>query len=274
MLYEDILQQFKERLYELQQKHTDYLKQAHRGIELCRETLDKLKEAVLEHNFTTKQGEIRFFRDIKMEPMRYLIYYINVRNFKQRMPKVGQDPKSDFFDSERDRVNNFFNEHLNFQIYMEQGLGHSDKKYFTRKYLNEFPLVFEDDYYRDPEFNTAFDKLWSTIKGMALYGHYLDRQKKELDIKNGAGPKASKRLELTLKKSWIIELMYALFLVGGFNNGNVSLKEMADFIKEHFGVDLGDYSHTFHRFRERLNPTLFLDLLKSKLTSYMQGLDG
>lgn len=279
MLYEPTLREFKERLYELQQHHTDYLKQAHFGIILCRRILDMLKVSVLEHGFSSKQEEVHFFRDIKMEPMRYLVYYLNVRSFEQRMPKVGQIPKTNFFNQERDRVNTFFDAHINFQIYMEQGLEHSDKRYFLRRYLNEFPPVFEDDYYRDPDYNTAYDKLWSTIKGFGLYGRYLDEQKKLLDIQNGLAmglplARTPKKLELTLKNPRIIELMYALVLVGGINNGNVKLKEVADFIKEYFGIDLGDYSHTFHRFRDRLNPTMFLDLMKKKLLAYMNKLDG
>lgn len=279
MLYESTLQEFKEQLYALQQNDSAYLKQANLAIVLCRKILDVLKTSVIKHGYKSKREEIRFFRDIKMEPMRYLVYYSNMRSFELRMPKVGLVPKTNFFKRERDRVNIFFDAHINFQIYMEQGLEHSDKCYFLRKYLNEFPPIFIDDYYRDPMFNTAYDKLWATIKGFGLYGRYLDKQKKLLDVRNSIRvtdrrSHAQKELQLTLKNTQIIELMYAMILVGSVNKGNVHIKDVAAFVKEYFNIDLGDYSHTFHRFRDRNNPTLFLDLMKEKVLEYMNALDG
>ena len=78
----------------------------------------------------------------------------------------------------------------------------------------------------------------------------------------------------TGKKVALIELIYALFIDGAFNNGNADLNEIVKALEIAFQIDLGNFSRTFSEIKARkMNRIKYLDILIEKLSSKMDESD-
>lgn len=86
---------------------------------------------------------------------------------------------------------------------------------------------------------------------------------------------------LKMKMTWtgsktdLIELIYALYYAGFFNNGNTDIKEIAAYFEQVFNIELGKVYRTFLEIRARKNNrTNCLDTLKEILIRKMRDLDN
>lgn len=68
------------------------------------------------------------------------------------------------------------------------------------------------------------------------------------------------------KQNILIELIYALHAFKAFDDGSSEIKVIVRIFENTFGIDLGDFYHTYLELRNRKNNrTKFLDLLKDSL---------
>lgn len=82
------------------------------------------------------------------------------------------------------------------------------------------------------------------------------------------------KLEWTDSKAAATELVYGLYLAGSFNNGQASIKEIADFVQHILGINLGNYYRIMQEIRIRKSgPTNYLDRMKAALLQYMDETD-
>lgn len=159
-----------------------HLKKANEGIQLCNRTLSLLKDKVEQHDFENIPDEIDFFKNDKPIPMSYLIYFTEVRSCELRMPKVGTSYKIEFLQKELKKVNKFFCKNADFVHYMEQGYSYLDHQFFTRNQRDNFPFTPMTDYYQFPEFSTSQDMVWSKVKAMYRFIHYIREALKKLKV--------------------------------------------------------------------------------------------
>lgn len=74
--------------------------------------------------------------------------------------------------------------------------------------------------------------------------------------------KLKKNLNWTIKKVFLIELIYLLYWVGAFNFGKATLKKIGAYFEEIFNIDLGtSLSRTLTDIRARKDNGSFLNLL-------------
>ena len=78
----------------------------------------------------------------------------------------------------------------------------------------------------------------------------------------------------TGKKVALIELIYALFIDGAFNNGNADLNEIVKAFEIAFQIDLGNFSRTFSEIKARkMNRIKYMEVLTDKLSAKMDESD-
>lgn len=121
MLYKELLSDFEKRLKEIQSVTSSSMGGAMAGIQICNDTLSDLRIAVEKDGFKNNDAEIHFFKRVKSEPLRFLIYYTEVRTCEMKMPKWGLQAKLEYIDVEINRINSFFDHNLDFQLYMDNG---------------------------------------------------------------------------------------------------------------------------------------------------------
>mgnify|MGYP001792544672 CR=1 FL=1 len=172
MLYTTILGEFEKGIAEIQQTKEAFKEEIKAARDLCNETLDRMKRAVHEFGFVERAAEINFFREIKVVPMQYLVYYSEVRSTLLHLGKNGLGGQLGFLESEQRRIQDFLGMYTEFIVYMEEGWKGMDKQYFTRKYFGQIPTVSKNPYYNDKDFCTARSEVLSMIQGYKRYENF------------------------------------------------------------------------------------------------------
>lgn len=244
------------------------LKKASDGIELCNKTLSLLKEKVEQNDFETAPLEVEFFKNIKPIPMSYLIYFTEVRSCELRKPKAGTSFQIEFFEKEMRKINKFFYRNVDFVHYMEQGHCYLDHQFFTRNHRNNFPFTPMTDYYQYPEFTTSHDMLWSKIKAMYRFIHYIREAMQKLNAGNTIlyDEKKLKVLVWTAPKTALTELIYALYSSGALNHGVADINTITTSFEDFFNIKLDNIYKTYAEIKDRKSSkTKFLEELMLNL---------
>ncbi len=242
------------------------------GITLCNKTLTELKDIVDKKDFNTITEEIDFFKNTKSIPMSLLIYFSEVRSCELRMPKAGKIYKIDFLQKELRKINKFFYKNADFVHYMEQGYNYLDHQFFTRNHRDNFPFTPMTDYYQFPEFSTAQDMLWSKVKAMYRYIHYIRKALKGLKVDDAEIFEEKKRKVLvwTAPKTALTELIYALFSNGAINNGAADIHMITGSFEDFFNIKLDNVYKTYTEIKARKSSkTKFLEELTLNLQQKM-----
>jgi len=97
--------------------------------------------------------------------------------------------------------------------------------------------------------------------------------------KNQTGQEKSHRTKKT-KIKWtgtiyeLVELGYAILATKSFNNGEVDIKELIQFLCSVFDFEVKNFYHAYSTIRQRAGDrTIYLDRLKEKLMAKMEEAD-
>ncbi|MDF0708560.1 MULTISPECIES: RteC domain-containing protein [Flagellimonas] len=272
MFYVNIINEFNEKIAGIEGTTQTELKKANACIQISSWALDLFKEQVTNFGFDSIKNEISFFKGIKCIPMKYLIYYTEIRSCELRIPKSNVKRQLSFLDKQTKKVNQFFGRHTEFLLYMEQGYDHFDEHYFTRKNLNNNPVVKSYPYYKDSIFNTSHDEIWARIKGLAMYANYLKQKKEELTNTNNKT--GNSKLKWTGSYAALVEMLYGCQEMGYFNNGNVGINNAIDAFCEFLNVKKGNPTRTYQDLKARKgSPIKFFEETGQKLLQKMKDED-
>lgn len=262
-------------LKEAQDNIPNIVKRANHSIQLCHTLLSIFKRSVVKDGFESMESEIDFFKNIKTVPSAQLLYHSQVRSFELEFPKANLEVQRKFIKKRLSRLNRFYRNHIDFGEYISSGRTHFDEHYFTRKYLNKFPILSPHIYFHDPDFSTPKDLLLSEFKAFDLLVVYL--QNRMIDKTKSYNQKPTElnahlNLQWTSSKSALTELIYALHYNRVINNGNADIKEIALAFQQVLNFDMGDFYKIFSEIKSRKNSrTKFLDDLSSGLQSHMDS---
>ena len=273
MFYTSIINEFNEKIARLDNTTETQLKKANEGIRIASWALDAFRVHVINTGFETLQDEVSFFKSIKCQPMKYLIYFTEIRSCELRIPKSDTDSQKAFLAKQNSKVNQFFERHTEFLLYMEQGYTHFDQHYFTRENLNNNPVVKSYPYYKDSNFNTSHDEIWARIKGLAMYANYLKMKRKRLDTRILHSD--FQNLKWTGSYAALVEMLYGCQEMGYFNNGNVEIGKVIAAFCEFLSMKSGNSSRTYQELKNRKgNRIKFFDETGKRLLERMDDEDG
>lgn len=265
-----LLLETEQQLYKISLQTEDPIKQTEKSINFLLVSLEKLKIIVLKNNFKHQSEEIKFFKEIKPLFFSKLIYHTTVLKIETKRPKGTDRTQRKHLLNELDNLHRFFDNNLDFYQYYRTGATYLDEKYFLR---NNFDIRLTLDsyfYMSDINFNTSHDFKVSKILANDLLEIYLKEQLTSLErkdiitAKNQHLPKV--KLTWTDNKSTLIELLYALYYQGSFNNGIADIKDIANYFEVIFNIDLGDVYRSWYSIRSRKTESaVFLDNLKKIL---------
>ena len=276
-MFDGIMVQFEKEVAEILEANEAQLKLALRGIELCNRVLSDLKDKVETEDFETVGDEIHFFKEVKPAVMSYLIYFTEIRSCEIRKPRAGANFQVRFYEKEIKKVNKFFFRNVDFAHYMELGHTYLDHQFFTRNYKNDFPVTPLVNYYQFPEFSSSHDMLWSKIKAMHRFIHYIRLSLEGLKpgINVFSEEKKHRVLLWTSSKTALIELIYALYSDGALNHGTADLSTITASFEDFFNVKLDNVYKTYSEIKSRKGTrTKFLEELMLNLQQKMSREDG
>ncbi|MEQ9289593.1 MAG: RteC domain-containing protein [Cyclobacteriaceae bacterium] len=255
------------------------LKKSEQCFHIALTAINQLRKDLDQKPLDSQVTEILFFKEIKPKFISKLIYHLSVFNIETNKPNGGIKVKRKYYHNELDKLKCYFDNNLEFYRYYRTHSNYLDHKYFVRG-KQDIRLTLDSFFFEtDPNFSTSHDFKVSNIIANDLLNVYLEDELNKLDMRDLANGKS--QVEPKVKLSWtdskvaLIELMYALQARGVFNNGIADLKEIASFLEDAFGVELGQYHRTFLEIRIRkTGRTKFLDSLNESLMHRMDEADA
>ena len=236
------------------------------------ECLSELKGYVQKRGFKNTDEEIRFFKYQKPAIIAKLIYYNAIYKIETKKP-YGTKPIRKYLKKELKKLKRFFDNNLDFYKYYRSSNSFLDEKMFLRG--NHDIKLWLDTYYfqSDQSFSTSHDYKVAKIIANDLIQVYIEDQLYQKFQKDKS--KTQKKLKWTGSKVALIELVYALYYQGVFDNGNNDIREVAQYFESTFDIDLGNFYQTYLELRNRkMNRTKFLDALREELIRRMDEQDG
>ena len=241
MEFDAVIEEFNVAHKTLQTEKLTVLQRANKGIALCHSTLSKMRVKVYQEGFSDKMKEISFFKDIKSIPMGHLVYYNEVRECEERLPKLGLKPKLKFLRGQRERINSFHKCHLSFHRYIMGERKDLDRHYFTRSPWIQPPMGIDNCGY-DLMFNTSHDVLYAKFKGFERFGNYLveyENRLKTLESVPASSVNNQKTpFNFTLPPTAAVEIAYAFREARAINHGDFEIKAFIDYFCEVFDIEI------------------------------------
>lgn len=244
-----------------------------------RESLDalkKLKAFILKYKFKSESEEIEFFKYIKPHFLLKTIYFNKVFTIEMKRPSGGENVVKKYLRYEQKKLKGYFNNNADFYAYYRAQNTFMDHKYFVRGNLDLKlhiePFVFESD----PKFTTSHDFVVARIIANDMLEVYLKEQLEKLKRTDPADQKIyipKVKLNWTDSKAAMIEMIYALYFKGSFNNGQADIKEITKYFEVVFNTDLGDIYRSYIEIRNRNSRTKFLSGLQDLLNDKMSESD-
>lgn len=274
---EALYQELEHELLSVEHEDLPPLDYARRGIQVSRQYLDRLKTALLAHQFDNAEAEIAFFREVKPRFVSQLIYFNALYRMESNRPIGSKKALIKYYRKALDGLVRYFEEEKEFYRYYRTGDKSLDAKYFLRAGCeHDFG---SDDFYlaADNRFATLRDFDVARIIANDAIAGWIEKTIMRLEA---VAPKAL-QAPLTQSQKWtapkvaLVELIYALHAEGAFNNGSSDIKEIAALFESAFGIELGHYYRTFLEIRERKTErTKFLSGLAEQLIRRMDAADA
>lgn len=246
-----------------------------RCIVLIRESLFELKKYVLEKSFKDPKEEINFFKNLLPNFYSLFLFHNRILQNEKLLPP-GQENQVKFLEKEIKRLAFYFEQHADWVLYYRSGATHLDELHFLRQ--NAAQIHSDCDILFDQRFTSPGTYHFSKIKALEHTQIYLDQKLAQIKTSSPANTIASKlktNLRWTASKSFLIELVYAIYASKPFNDGvQVDIRQIATLFETMFHVDLGNYYRVIQGIRIRKkNRTQGIDDLKESLIRWMDETD-
>jgi hypothetical protein len=179
----------------------------------------------------------------------------------------------------RDIACYFADNHV-FYTYYRNGSTHHDELFFVRGQY-DWKICPEANHF-DSIFSTSFDGKLAELMAYELLMKYIEgmlnpslKLTEPVPLSGiAASRSAADKLQCTASITDIVELGYALYANGFFNNGKASVRDIMNLLSEALQLNLRNYAQTFYQIRERkINPTKFIQELNAGLTRYIKQLE-
>ncbi|HMH33645.1 MAG TPA: RteC domain-containing protein [Puia sp.] len=264
-------------LKEIEENEKSVLDLAKKSMAAVKQVIDSLRLYTIGNAFQHQEEEIHFFKKIKPAFCCHLIYYLKIYRFELGCPVGSAKERENYLAKVLAGINDYFENNLSFYEYYRSGATYLDSQYFLRINhdleinLNSFST------YADPYFCTSHDYKISKILANEMLSNYFNAEQEKLRNKSSrlSTPVANaSAITWTATKAGLIEIIYALYSDGSINNGNVDIKEIAEYVEQAFNIDLGNYYRVFQEIRIRKKGrTHYLDRLREKLIQRMDDTD-
>lgn len=237
-----------------------------RKLSIVRNLILELKQFSRNYAFTDIEEEIKFFKETK--PVLVSQYFFLKKIFDLQIFDSFRDKKNRKGNYKRvlENMQRFAWKNKDFYQYCLSGSTSLDREYFTRGIHN--PIGIEVA----PYFSTGYDiKLSKILANELVKKHITELLKKSV---NEVPHQKIHTLSWTAPKTDLVELIYALHVVGAFNNATPEVRKIVEVFEMVFNVNLGNYYRTFLGIRIRkTGQTAFLDQLKQRLVQRINEID-
>lgn len=241
------------------------------ALEIINPVLAKLLELFSKNKSDGSEDPILINRQHLPRILAEYFFYTSLHNIDINKP-VGSLLKP-YYEKQQARLEDFFNLQPDFHRYYRSGKDNLDQFYFAANH-NAQPLLLEPDL---PGSTLGIFNRWSLLAAQAIANErllcFIMDSLNMIDGKHFIEKDSLPGMEWTGSKTDLVELIYAFYAAGVFDNGKTTISELIRYIEKLFGINLGNTSMTFQEILRRKQSTVFLDKLKSKLEMHMTRIE-
>jgi len=257
-------------LSEAAQSEEGMLSISQAALPIVKSTLEALRETLINQSFKSPEEEIFFFKQVKPVFYCHWIFWLGARQMELHRPPGNKPVQEKYFLGELQKLQNFFDEHVEFYLYYRRGSCMLDDIYFLREKqdINIASTPYQIN--MDRQFSTSHDYLVAKILASDMLSGHINNILMGLDSPMLPVLPVKHNICWTAPKVGLAELLYALHAAGVFNNSQIEIKKIADFFSSQMNVNLGNVYKTLEEIRLRKkNRTAFLDMLRQHLIRRM-----
>lgn len=260
-------------LLEIKENSETMMERSNRSIIVCTKLLGEFKKEIINNGFKSISEEIYFFKYTKQIPLKYLIYFSEIRSFEIQFPKAGKDSQREYIIKKIKKVNRFFIHNMDFIQYIDSEYCHFDEEYYTREFLDHYRIATSKFYFQDPDFFTPRDMLLGKSIAFNCLVTYLEDRLYNLELRlmeTGLQIKRTEKLIWPFTNTDWVELVYAISSAGVTKQNGLSINKTSKLMQEFFDFVPKDLYKTYQHIKYRKNSkTLFLDYLIASFLSEM-----
>ena len=108
------------------------IEKAEEGIKITKRVLEQIRIMFLKKKTISKEDEIIFFKYSKPKVYSRLIYYVKLFSIESKRPRSSNKSQIKYFNNHIDKLQNYFNDNLEFYHYYRRGAKFLDEEYFIR----------------------------------------------------------------------------------------------------------------------------------------------
>lgn len=260
-----------DRLQEAEDKEGDLSTRLDSCIRLCTDSLRQFRQSVTDHGFPDSATDIYFFKHIKPSVLSRHTYYRRVYHLHLAALTGCWRQEKERLMTELVAITQEVGRNNALLQYYRSGSSTFDEQYFLRSNVDWKVQPLSSRF--DDLFTTCCDEQLADLLTLERLMPYID-QWLQADGDPASRPTRENTHEVircTASNSEIIELGYALYLVGFFENGKASIKSVMEHLQKIFNVDLSNYYHVFAQLAERKQPARFLNLLLKLYNRYLNS---
>ncbi|MBN2743984.1 MAG: RteC domain-containing protein [Marinilabiliaceae bacterium] len=252
----------------IHERNLSDLQQCEQTINAISETTFQLHQWVFVHPFSSSEHEIYFFKHIKPKFKSQLIFNYELFRLKSSLPVWDKEKSRKILREHLTQIQCRWEEQVSFYQYFKNNRTTQDDVYFLRCNHSLDDHIDSLHYDTDPTFSTRKDYWVARFIADEMLVAHINKKLICLNEENESQRISSiSSLYWTSNKIGLTELIYAIHAAKCINNGNVEIKEIAQFFEQAFHVDLGDFYHDFKQIKARCNQTKFIDFLKQSFSS-------
>lgn len=237
--------------------------------ESYRTVVSYCKRVIPQVSYESNESEIEFYKKVRPSFEAELYYLAEVFTILSAFPDHQKELRK-FLESQFTQIQNFRRKYHFLYEYYRLQRNDLDSYLFLKKGNKEvdflaLTLPLED------ESSTSAGKVFAYFKAFEELSFFLNKEISGLEKRVS---EEESTFKWTAPKVALVELAYALKAAGAINNGNSTIREIANILEKVFQQDLSQFYRTFQEIRIRKNSrTTFLDRLKIKLETWMDNTD-
>lgn len=263
-LFTNKLTELELKLSNLKELNLDVIEEAVKALELINQAMEELEGELVTKEFLSSKEEIDYYKNQLPQLFQYVHYYkaiINIEN-ERIISCFNLKKEIDFYINCNDNYLKIYLADIELVKYLHVNSNHLDKKYFLLKNKLWRITYLDCSFAESKVFNPVSYNI-AKIKALTLVNQFIETKIQSLQEPKQLTPST---LKWTFDKVLLIELVYALYLVGCFNNGKSSLKEIMVNIGNFFTIDLKNHNSIIQNIKARKDhKTKFLVQLKESL---------
>lgn len=272
-----LLAQLRQELQKIALGSENAVQRAERSFFYAETIMKELKDFLTHYEFKSEADEILFFKKIKPDLQKELIYFEQQYYIEASKPVSVWELQKQYYKQALDRLQSHFDENRCFYIYYQSGATHFDQTYFLRSgnTVSTLPVSSLD---LDTSFSTPYSCKLAKFMAYEQLGDHLNtlinNDNAFVNTKHGNNEHKHSVITWTDSKSALIELIYALCARGSVNFGKIEMKPLVNALEMFFDVKLGNFYRVYMSMLIRKNSrTTYLDTLKESLEKRMDDAD-